>query len=397
MRIVICGAGIAGGTLAHWLLRGGHSPLLVERAPAPRTGGYVMDFWGAGYTVAERMGILPAVRAAGYAVRAVRLVDAAGRKAGGFAVDSLRNLTQGRLTSVQRGVLADAVLAAAPVETVFGDSIAAIEEHARGVRVTLDSGRSEQADLVVGADGLHSRVRQLAFGAVEETDLGYRVAVFEAAGYRPRDALAYVVHAAPSRQIGRFAMRGDRTLFLLVFRAALMDGVEPDDDAGVRAMLRRVFGSMRWEAPAILAAMDAAGEIYYDRVSQIRMEAWHRGRVALVGDAGMAVSLLAGEGAGLAMTEAYVLAGELAQCGGAHEAAFAAYAARLRPFVAAKQRSATKFAASFVPRTAFGIWLRNQATRLMALPGVATLLLGRAVRDDFALPDYAWTVQQTRT
>ena len=392
MKVAICGAGIAGATLAYWLARTGHQPILIERSPRLRTGGYIMDFWGHGYTVAERMGILPAVLDAGYAVREVRFVDDSSSKVGGFAVDTLQDLTHGRMTSLPRGDLAAAIYAAIDgrVETVLGDTIAAIDEHGDGLRITLEHGPAREVDLVVGADGLHSRVRQLVFGAQSqfETDLGYRVAAFESRGYEPRDELVYIIHASTSRQIARFALRGDRTLFLFVYRAALHPDPEPADLSGICSMLRSVYADTGWEAPRILDAMDAADDIYFDRVSQICMDAWHKGRVVLVGDAGMAPSLLAGEGAGLAMTEAYILAGELDRAAGDYRQAFREYESRQRPFIAAKQEAAARFASTFVPETHFGIWARNQATKLMGIPGVANLLIGRNLRDDMELPDY---------
>lgn len=392
MKVAISGAGIAGGTLAYWLLRAGHEPILIEHAPSLRTGGYIMDFWGIGYTVAERMGILPAVREAGYQVEEVRFVDDEGRKVGGFAVEALRNLTGGRLTSVARGALAAEIYRSVDgrVETIFDNRIAAIDEHDTGVRIMLESGESRDVDIVIGADGLHSRVRELAFGPEGrfEKDLGYRFAAFESAGYEPRDEDAYVIHAAPSRQIGRFSLRGGKTLFLLVFRNAALKGPEPQGEAETHALLRSVFADAGWESSRVLSAMDAAEDLYFDRVSQIRMSSWHRGRIAFVGDAGMAVSVLAGEGAGLAMTEAYVLAGELARAEGDYRTAFANYESQLRPFVEGKQHAAENFASTFVPKTQLGIWLRNQATKLMTLPSVANLMLGRSLRDDFALPNF---------
>lgn len=387
MRIAICGAGIAGGTLAYWLLRAGHEPFLIERAPALRTGGYVMDFWGLGYTIAERMGILPGVLARGYQVERLDLVGDDGRGGGGFSVAAMRELTEGRFTTIARSDLAAEIFRAlgGRVEMLFGDSVARCDETSSGVELTLDSGAKRKADLLIGADGLHSRVRRLVFGDGFEHDLGYRVAAFSCAGYRPRDELTYVMHGAPSREIARFALRDDRTLFLLVFRSALAPDAHPRGDAEVKALLRAVYGGMGWESEAILARLDAAEDLYFDRASQIRTPRWSQGCVALIGDAGAAPSLMAGEGAGMAMLEAYVLAGELNRNA---PGAFAGYEAKLRHFVDGKQQAAARFASSFAPKTEFGLWLRSQATRLMALPGMARLMLGAVVRDDLALPDY---------
>jgi 2-polyprenyl-6-methoxyphenol hydroxylase-like FAD-dependent oxidoreductase len=391
MKVAISGAGIAGGTLAYWLLHAGHEPIMIEHAPSLRTGGYIMDFWGVGYTVAERMGILPAVRAAGYQVGEVRFLDDDGCKVGGFSVDALRGLTEGRLTSVARSALAREIyrLVEGRVETLFNEQISEIDEHDIGVRITLQSGGQRDVDIVVGADGLHSQVRKLIFGPEElfEKDLGYRFAVFESAGYAPRDQDVYVIHSATSRQIARFALRDGRTLFLLVFKKELLNGTEPGSTAETHALLRSVFADAGWEPAPILAAMGTTDDLYFDRVSQIRMPSWRQGRVVLVGDAGMGVSFLAGEGAGLAITEAYVLAGELARAEGDYQSAFTAYENRLRPFIEGKQHAAENFASTFVPQTQFGIWLRNQAIKLMALPGAANLMLGQSLRDDFSLPD----------
>jgi 2-polyprenyl-6-methoxyphenol hydroxylase-like FAD-dependent oxidoreductase len=390
MKIAINGAGIAGPALAYWLLHHGHEPVLIEKASAPRTGGYVIDFWGAGYDIAEKMGILPRLLDLGYQVGEVRFVDADGRKSGGFSTDVFTRMTGGRFTSLQRSDLAATIYSAVEgkVETVFGDGIASIEEAADRVHVGFDHAAPRDFDLVIGADGLHSRVRSLTFGqeAGFERFLGYHVAAFELTGYRPRDELTYVSQALAGRQVSRFSKRDDRTLFMFCYREKKPAPV-PEDDAGRRAALRREFADMKWEVPAVLDAMDDVENIYFDRVSQIEMPRWTKGHAALIGDAAACVSLLAGEGCGLAMTEAYVLAGEIGRAGNDHAAAFARYEERMRPFLAAKQATARKFASSFVPGTDFGVAFRNWMMRLMVIPPVANFLVGD-LNDNIDLPDY---------
>jgi 2-polyprenyl-6-methoxyphenol hydroxylase-like FAD-dependent oxidoreductase len=390
LRIAISGAGIAGPTLAHWLLRCGHVPTLIECAPAFRTGGYVIDFWGVGYEVARRMGLEPAVRNAGYQMRLLRSVGDAGEVRAELRVDGFRELAGGNYTSIPRGDLAALVYATIEnrIETIFGDSIAAIEQYDAGVHVTLESGAEREFDLVIGADGLHSRVRELAFGPEQAYArfLGCRVAAFVVEGYRPRDELVYLTHNVPGRQVGRFALRGDRTLFLFLFRSAQAAAI--DDPDVQKALLHREFDDAGWECPRILAALDASDDVYFDVVSQIRMPRWSQGRVALVGDAAACVSLLAGEGTGLAMTEACVLAGELARGGGDHRGAFVRYESRLRSFLAAKQAAAPGFIGFFVSRTRLGLWFRDLAVRAMNVGPVFRRLAARTFRDDFQLPDY---------
>ena len=118
------------------------------------------------------------------------------------------------------------------------------------------------------------------------------------------------------------------------------------------------------------------------------MDAWSRGRVALVGDAGFCVSLLAGQGSALAMTAAYVLAGELATSQGRPREAFRWYEERLRPFIHAKQQAAERFAAALVPRTRLGVFLRNQVMKTFRVPAIARIAIGRDIRDQLELPQY---------
>jgi 2-polyprenyl-6-methoxyphenol hydroxylase-like FAD-dependent oxidoreductase len=390
LRIAISGAGIAGPVLAHWLLRSGHVPTLIERAPAFRTGGYVIDFWGVGYEVARRMGIEQAVLDAGYQVRALRSVGRRGEVQATLRTEDFRRLAGGGFTSIPRGDLAALAYATLEdrVETIFGDSIASLEQDDAGVRLVLERGGARDFDLVVGADGLHSNVRRLAFGPESDYEkfLGCRVAAFVADGYRPRDELVYVTHNVPDRQVGRLSLRGNRTVFLFVFRSDEQDIA--NDPATHKAVLRREFADAGWECPQILDAMDATEELYFDVVSQIRMPGWSQGRVALAGDAAACVSFLAGEGTGLAMAEAYVLAGELARAGGDHRTGFSGYESRLRSFVLAKQLAAPRLLGFFATRTRLGLWLRNQAMRAMNLGPLFRSVAGRSLRDDIELPDY---------
>jgi 2-polyprenyl-6-methoxyphenol hydroxylase-like FAD-dependent oxidoreductase len=394
MRIIINGIGIGGPTLAYWLSKSGHDVTLVEEAPQLRRGGYIVDFWGLGYDIAEKMGLIPRIRELGYQVKDVRFVDQRGRRSGGFSVDVFGRLTGGRFTSVRRSDLSAVIYQALDdqVERIFGDSIARIDDVGQCVQVSFDNAAPRTVDLVIGADGLHSRVRQLAFGPKTEFELslGYHVAAFEVEGYRPRDELVYVSHGVPGRQISRFSMREDKTLFLFVFRDEYLPRGNVSTEQESKAVLKSVFAGVGWECSEILAAMEKASGIYFDQVSQIRMGRWTTGRTALIGDAAACVSLLAGEGSGLAMIQAYVLAGELRVSGGDHRVAFGRYQDRMMPFVKRKQSSAAKFASSFAPKSAFGIGFRNFVTRLMGLPFVAEFFIGRDLRDIVAVPDYGY-------
>ena len=170
--------------------------------------------------------------------------------------------------------------------------------------------------------------------------LGYKVAAFEASGYQFRDYLMYVTHTEIGQQVGRFALRGDCTLFFFIF--ADTSRARPEDIGEQKRLLQQRFGDSGRECPQILNALDSAEDLYFDRVSQIRMAserglAWTHGRVGLVGDAAWCVSLLAGQGSGIAMAGGYILAGELHRAGGDYRTAFAGYENRFATFVVRKQ------------------------------------------------------------
>jgi 2-polyprenyl-6-methoxyphenol hydroxylase-like FAD-dependent oxidoreductase len=391
VKVAISGAGVAGPAFAYWMARAGHDVTLIESAPSFRTGGYVIDFWGLGYGIAEKMGVDAAIRAKGYQVQSLRAVGRNGGTHARFQVGAIRRATQDKYTSVARGDLAATIYHTVKndIETIYSDTIVGIEERQDGVGVTFAKASPRDFDLLVGADGLHSRVRQLTFGpdSTFTRYLGCQVAACVVEGYRLREELVYVTYNLPGRQIGRFALRDDRTLFLFIFRSD-----QPDVPKGLeacKARLHREFADAGWECRHILASLEDVDDLYFDEVSQVRLDRWCTDRVALVGDAAACVSLLAGEGTGLALVEAYVLAGELDRAAGDFGQAFNAYETRLRPVLEQEQDRASSFVSFFAPRSWPGIWLRNIGLQAMNIPVVGDLALNRALRDDLELPDYA--------
>ena len=386
MKVLIVGAGIAGPTLAYWLRRSGHEPTLLEQAPKLREGGYLVDFWGSGFEVAERMGIVPRLLELGYRVREVREVDDRGRRVAHFDPRHMMDDAAGRYVSIARSDLAAAIYDAldGAVEAVFGDTVTALEDDGERVRVEFAKAAPRDFDLVVGADGLHSRVRALGFGPESsfERYLGLTVAVFDVAGYRPREELVAISNTRVGAQLLRMSLRADLTMFVFTFRH---DGDVPADDLPAQQdLLRRTLGDLGGEVPAILDHMPEARTFYLDRASQIRMPSWSRGRIALVGDAAACPSLLAGQGSALAMVEAYVLAAELARSD--FPSAFADYERHLAPLVAKKQDAAVGLGVAFAPKNRLQLLLRNTIMGLMSFPPVADLVMGRSLRDPITLP-----------
>jgi 2-polyprenyl-6-methoxyphenol hydroxylase-like FAD-dependent oxidoreductase len=309
---------------------------------------------------------------------------------GGFTTSIFQSNLGDRFLSILRGDLASVIFRKIPdeVEIMFGNTINSIEQDEQGVVVSFKTGIPRRFDLVIGCDGLHSTVRSITFGSEDqfEKKLGYYVAAFSTDNYRPRDEGAYVAYSLPGMQIARYALRDDRTVFFLIFSSKVEAEITTRNEQF--EMLNEVLASGKWECHSIRNALGTCTDLYFDRVSQIVMPTWSKGRVALVGDAAYCPSLLAGQGAALAMAGSYILAGELSQAGDDYAGAFKKYEDRLKSFIGEKQAGAARFGAWFAPQTEFGIFLRNQITRLFAIRFIADKFVKDSIADELTLPSY---------
>ena len=374
MKAIVCGAGIAGLTLGCCLGRDGWDVLIVEKAPGLRDEGYMIDFMGSGYDVAERLGLIDRLKAIAYDIPTVDWLNRKGEVGARLDYHRFAAMLDGRLFSLMRGDLERVIHDALPqtVDLRFGETVATVEKSADAATVTLASGAVETADLLVGADGIHSRVRGAVFGPERQFSryLGYHTAAFT---YDDADAVRalgnrFAIMALPGRQAGFYPLRDGKVAAFFAHVAK-----EPALPADPVAELRRVYGDMGWMVPSGLDHAAALPGIYYDQIAQIEMDAWSKGRVTLVGDAADAVSLLAGQGASLAMGTAYVLAEELRQKPTVADA-LAGYEGRLLAEVRKKQESGRKTARWIVPQTRLDIVLRNLSLRAATLPGLSWVL-----------------------
>ncbi|GLV85847.1 FAD-dependent oxidoreductase [Streptomyces lavendulae subsp. lavendulae] len=333
--VLISGGSVAGPTLAYWLHRHGFTPTIVERAPQLRDGGYAVDFRGEALDVLDRMGLLEGIRALDTEMGDAAMVDAEGRQyatlpAAVFAGDL--EVLKGDLTRMLYEATRE------DVEYVFGDSIASLEQDEDGVLVTFERGAPRRFDLVVGADGLHSKTRALAFGPEEEfvRHLGIYTAIFNLDNYLGLKNTGHL-YAAPGKAANVFTAR-DNTEARAAFHFAA-DHLEYDrrDPASHKRIIAERFAGEGWEVPRLLKEMDTAQEFFFDSNAQVEMDTYSAGRIVLLGDAGYCAGPTSGRGTSQALIGAYLLAGELATRDGDHTAAFAAYEQQMRPYVAEHQ------------------------------------------------------------
>jgi 2-polyprenyl-6-methoxyphenol hydroxylase-like FAD-dependent oxidoreductase len=389
-RVLVSGASIAGPSVAYWLRRFGFDVVVVERAPALRTGGFAVDFRGASHiTVLRRMGILDDVKAAQTHMRGLSFVHASGRTVFTLPASFLSGDVE-----IERGELSRIIYEQTrdKVDYRFGDSIASLTDTGDRVLVSFDSGRTDSFDLVIGADGLHSNVRRLTFG--DEAQFLKYGRYYVAGGFDVPNHLGLdhftVDHGVPGKSLSLSShRRAEVATPVFVWHSERQLDYDRRDIAEQKAIISEVFGDMGWEVPRVLAAMADADWLYFDSLSQIKMDGFTRGRVALVGDAGYGATM-GGLGTGLAVVCSYVLAGELARAGGDHTVAFPRYEERIREYAKGCQKLANGAGPFLAPRTRRGIRLRNMSHRLMARRPMAAWLNKMTVKTaaDIELDDY---------
>ncbi|MFE9578372.1 FAD-dependent monooxygenase [Nocardia sp. NPDC006044] len=356
--VLISGASVAGPALAYWLNRYGFDVTVVERAPGLRPGGQAIDFKGkTHFTVLERMGILEDIKERRTGTTDTVFVDEHGKRLALMSGD----FTGGDV-EILRGDLAEIMYkrTAEHCEYLFGDSISALTELSDGVYVEFEHGPARTFDLVFGADGIHSRVRKLAFGPEKDfvKYLGHYYCVAGASPWSkdatgPRERVTAYGHNAP----GRLAISGgSKAQQLYMFMSPELD-YSRDDTAAQRRIVEEVYADVSWDVPRMLSEIADFNDFYLDSISQVRMKGdYTKGRVALVGDSAYG-NTLAGFGTGLAVVGAYVIAGELAIAGGDYTVAFARYNEIMKGY--AKIMGNSNAGRFLAPKTGYGIKMRN--------------------------------------
>ncbi|KAJ9494466.1 hypothetical protein LTR99_010770 [Exophiala xenobiotica] len=411
LSILIVGCGIAGPTLASFLLLSSQSGpekpkiTILERS-APRPRGQNIDIRGAGVTIIRKLGLESAIRAATTGEEGTQFVDADNRVWAAIEADKSGRVQTGTSDiEILRGRLSELLYRRCQdvshlvqknggegVEFIFGDALEELEQDSQKVHVRFaNSGERRTFDLVVGADGLQSRTRRLAFGEQSDHLRVKRLEMYGGFFSMPKattDSEWRRWFHAPGRRgiMVRPSDVSDRsTVFMNIvnekderLREVATSGHR--DAEKQKALLREYFYDAGWECRRIVKEMEAADDFYYDMVAQVKMDTWNTGRVVLLGDAGArsyCASPISGMGTTLALSGAYNLAGALTRHSGDHTAAFAEYEEKMKPVVERAQKLVPGAPHIFAPETAWGIWVMHVILVIIHYSGLALLMAMR--------------------
>ena len=364
LPVLVSGASFSGLSTAFWMVRLGYRVTIVEAAGGLRRGGTPVDIEAETIDILTRMGMIEAVRAKALPPRDFEFKDEDDATLGGLAAASRPDDQAGARYEIHRDDLLEILFSAVDgsVELLFGRSITALANGPDGVSVTFNDGSQGEFALVFGCDGNRSNTRSLAFEDSEASS-------FYMGGYFylrvvPDTGLLPVNRSQIFSVAGRTAMLNgydDRTDIALAFRADAQIDYDFRDKAQQRRLIHEHFDGLGWKVPEMLAYVDSDGDFYFDRASQIRMKAWSKGRVALVGDAGYCPSPVAGLGGSMALIGAARLADALQRHPADHATAFREYEDGLRPFVEqVQERAATDGMAMLFPADEAELEERNR-------------------------------------
>lgn len=363
-KILVVGAGIAGPSVCYWLQKYGFTPVMIENSASLRTGGQALDIRGVAVGLVKKIGIYDQICSKRTRLECARFVDLEGNilheehgEASGFRQGEEVEIIRGDLVQILMDMIPD-------VPCRFGTSIASIQQNDDGVTVQFKDGSVEEYDLVIGADGIHSATRRAAFNKEEYqlVNLGSYISIYTIPNYlhlshtellceTDQKLVTITSDADPDTAQAGFSFRSDHVL-----------NNTRDKDEQMQ-FLRDTFHDFGWEASRMLELMPDSPDFYFDVITQVKMNSWSKGRVALLGDAGYCASPYSGQGNNLAIVGAYILAGELHAADGDYQQAFARYDELMRPFVEVTQEFGAWSSSTFLVKDAISADMAEERTK----------------------------------
>lgn len=402
MKVLISGAGISGTALAFWLSKLHFDVTVVERFPSLRTNGLQLDLRGHGIEVLRLMGLDAAFREKAAPEQGMQVVDGAGRRLAYLAANASGQGKQNFTSEyeIMRGELCrlfhDASVAGGRVKYLFDTSIKELSDDKDNITAVFSNNDVDTFDLVVGADGQWSRTRRMMLKSTASPDPALHLLPGMYAGYfttpiamRPDEGFDSTLYLA-SRQRSVMTRRSDPR-FLQVYMACYatdasgITTARRGDTTQEKAAFVQSYRGAGWRVPELVEGMRASDDFYCERIGLVKLDAWSRGRVVLVGDAAYCPSVLTGMGTTCGVVGAYVLAGELSRLATAvgsdddvssHptlDDALAAYEARFRPFMDQVQEGVGEesiISKIMMPSSAFGIAVLHFCLRVVTFLGI---------------------------
>ena len=360
-KILISGAGVGGLTVAYFLKQKGFDPVIIEKASSLRDGGYMIDFFSSGISVAEKMGIIDQLKEKDHHSNIIIQQNEKGKKQFILNMSGFRESVKGKLFNFLRTDLVDVLYEKVKenVEIRFSTSIQSIIQDVDKVTVTFEDGKQETFDLLVGADGLRSNVRTKVYAPekIEELYLDYCVCALEHNVPTNLNKGEVISMLCPKRQIMTYDTGNGVSNSLFVFKSPLQKHLTTQEEIDI---LKAEFVEFASPVSEIINEASKKDKLFFDQVTQIRIhDKWHKNRVVLIGDAAFCITLLSGQGSSMAMTAAFVLSEQLEKHRDDYKTAFTEYEKSLRPMIEKMQKKAVKNAKTYVPTSKFNLLVRN--------------------------------------
>ncbi|QIW10675.1 FAD-dependent monooxygenase [Francisella sp. LA112445] len=395
MRIAINGAGVAGLSLAWWLRKYGFEVVVFEKKQKLPPEGYLINCWGSGYEVLKRMELLDDIKNKVINLKHLKCYNHTGKNSNTVEVSSIIRKNYGKFISIKRfDLLSILYKNLEKTNVVFDTYISSFEEDNNGIIIERSDGKKECFDLIIGADGFHSHIRSLAFKKEEyqEIDINTYIASFynhDASVHTDEDS--YELFLDRDKQASLISFNDKETsVCTFVFDKDLVDN-HPKTLQDKKDLLKSIFKGFGGKVHKILENLENVDEIFLGNVGQVKMDSWHKGRVALTGDASSAPSLLAGQGSIFALCEAYILAGELYKAKGDYKTAFAEWQNKLKDIVDDKQDNSLTNLSFFMPEEIFTRYIVSMSGNLQSVPIFNQIFGAEVLRYNIDLPIYYYT------
>lgn len=396
LRVLVAGGGIAGNAVALQLVRAGIATTVVERAEAPRPGGQAVDLRGPSREIAERMGLMEAVRKNLLHEKGMALVDTKGAEIYRMSMEMFDGKGPVADIEISRGDLNDVLLTAlagvaGDLDYRYGEWIESFEQDETGVEVTFASGQTERFDLVIGADGVHSRTRKMAFGPEENftTYLGGYMSFYTIPTPAQAEPDWMTTHVIPGASLGIRPDADPATSKAIITLRTESDPELRRDIAGQQQLVRDMLSEAGWLVPDVLAEMSAATDFYFDELVRVDMPTLSAGRVTLLGDSGFCGSPMTGMGTAMAIVGAYVLAGEIAATPDDIAGALTRYEAVITPFLAKAKEIPGGGIQMMVPKSKLSLKVLQQVGKLMTTKLMKPVMMKMLdTTEDYVLPTY---------